>query len=266
MKPSDEWRSLGWRHSVWEIVRYYCSLRGARQQENWLSALEAGHFSVRGRDTPLPIDKETLELAARYLAERPRMLEEGLGALRSEEEAIPFCESRGVPFERTRTQSSDHHQSSKALVAAVSSIAEEVTRLHGVGLSPTRKPVACGRARTTSTLPPATWTVQFRPWRTRSRCWEVKEYWGQTKGGSKMSDAVYECQLVGRELREYEERTSTTVSHIVFVDGRTQWEHRKSDLSRFIDLLHQGLIDHLVLGQEVESEWEALLHGLLRAR
>ena len=32
--------------------------------------------------------------------------------------------------------------------------------------------------------------------------WEIKEYWGKTKGGSKMSDAVYECHLVGRELRE----------------------------------------------------------------
>jgi hypothetical protein len=38
--------------------------------------------------------------------------------------------------------------------------------------------------------------------------WKIKEYWGKTKGGSKMSDAVYEWALVGRELREFEEWSS----------------------------------------------------------
>ena len=42
--------------------------------------------------------------------------------------------------------------------------------------------------------------------------------------------SVYECHLVGRELREFEERTKARVTHIVFVDGKTQWSHRRSDL------------------------------------
>lgn len=94
--------------------------------------------------------------------------------------------------------------------------------------------------------------------------WEIKEYWGQTSGGSKMSDAVYECHLVGRELREFEDRTRERVTHIVFIDGKAQWETRKSDVVRFLDLFHQGLIDHLVVGREVETSWAPLLKRLLK--
>lgn len=78
-----------------------------------------------------------------------------------------------------------------------------------------------------------------------------------------MSDAVYECHLVGRELREFEDRTKTSVAHIAFVDGREQWGHRQSDLRRFIDLFNQGIIDYLLIGKEVETEWEGLLDSLL---
>ena len=42
----------------------------------------------------------------------------------------------------------------------------------------------------------------------------------------------------------------------VFVDGKVQWGHRQSDLRRFIDLFHQGIIDHLIIGKEVETDWE----------
>ncbi len=90
--------------------------------------------------------------------------------------------------------------------------------------------------------------------------WEIKEYWGKTKGGSKMSDALYECALVGRELREFEDRSGAQrVEHTVFLDGKDQWSHRQSDLKRFIDLFHQGLVDHLIVGREVETEWGKLL-------
>ena len=94
--------------------------------------------------------------------------------------------------------------------------------------------------------------------------WEIKEYWGKTGGGSKMSDAVYECHLVGRELRDFERRSGIRAQHIAFLDGKEQWESRKSDMLRFIDLFHQGLIDHLIVGREVETEWEALLSGILK--
>src|SRR4051812_15016314 len=66
----------------------------------------------------------------------------------------------------------------------------------------------------------------FKP----SILWEVKEYWGGgdgKNGGSKLSDAVYECNLVGRELREFEERANyPRIAHIVFLDGYCQWAAR----------------------------------------
>jgi len=78
-----------------------------------------------------------------------------------------------------------------------------------------------------------------------------------------MSDAVYECNLVGRELREFEDRTGFRVVHLVFVDGKSQWTARQSDFKRFIDLLNQGLIDHLIVGKEVEADWPTLLSSIL---
>jgi hypothetical protein len=51
------------------------------------------------------------------------------------------------------------------------------------------------------------------------------------------------------------------VLHIVFIDGKEQWSHRKSDTKRFIDLFRQGIVDHLVVGREVETEWKELLRS-----
>lgn len=58
--------------------------------------------------------------------------------------------------------------------------------------------------------------------------------------------------LVGRELREYEEKHRSRIYHVVFVDGKEQWEHRVSDFIRFIDLYNQRIIDTLIIGKEVE--------------
>ncbi len=69
---------------------------------------------------------------------------------------------------------------------------------------------------------------------------------------------------MGRELREFEERSGAKIAHIVFLDGKEQWSHRESDLRRFIDLFHQGVIDYLFIGKEVETDWQPLLSLLLR--
>jgi hypothetical protein len=89
--------------------------------------------------------------------------------------------------------------------------------------------------------------------------WEIKEYWGVTSGGSKMSDAIYEVQLVGTELRLFEDRFGVHVRHYAILDGKRQWESRKSDLRRAVDLLYAGLIDELVVGSEVLSTWPRIL-------
>jgi hypothetical protein len=92
--------------------------------------------------------------------------------------------------------------------------------------------------------------------------WEIKEYWGKTSGGSKMSDAIYECQLVGQELRAFEDLHAMAIRHYVILDGRDQWLARRSDLRRAIDLLSQGIIDELIVGREVIQEWPRIVSEL----
>jgi hypothetical protein len=74
-----------------------------------------------------------------------------------------------------------------------------------------------------------------------------------------MSDAVYECALVGRELRDLEKRSGIHIEHVVLLDGKEQWACRRSDLLRFCDLFYQGIIDQLFIGREVETDWKPYL-------
>jgi hypothetical protein len=90
--------------------------------------------------------------------------------------------------------------------------------------------------------------------------WEIKEYWGKTKGGSKMSDALYEIHLVGLELREFEDEFGIHVNHYAVLDGLRQWQARKSDVRRIVDLLYMGLLDELVAGREVLTEWPRIVN------
>lgn len=89
--------------------------------------------------------------------------------------------------------------------------------------------------------------------------WEIKEYWGKTNGGSKMSDAIYELNLVGLELRMFEEEFGIHVNHYAILDGREQWQSRKSDFRRAVDLLYMGLLDELVVGRAVLTEWPRIV-------
>ncbi len=230
-------------------------------QERWREKLRNNTMEI-DPSRSLPISAEHAELFFDYLERRNEDLRATMDVLRLEEEALAYCDSVGAEVTKTRTKSQDHHQSSAAMVAAVSYIAGEYCLARGVTFnkSPQRRCVWLVNnelhvtARNLDGAIPSLDSPQM--------VWEIKEYWGKTKGGSKMSDAVYECALVGRELREFEERSGAEpVSHVVFLDGKTQWSHRQSDLRRFIDLFHQGLVDHLIVGREVETEWEELLRS-----
>jgi len=265
MHSQEPWKSLGWRHSVWDLLRYYCSLRGEKR-DNWVTNLNSTlRLSVDER-TEFPVKEEDVRLFVRYLTHRGKQAQHAMSLLRSEIEALEYCAVRGIEASRTTTQSQDHHQSSKAMIAAVTDIAQRVSKAHGATIesSPQTRCVWLTEqhlhvtARNLDGAIPGLANPLF--------VWEIKEYWGKTKGGSKMSDAVYECNLVGRELREFEERAGITVYHIVFVDGKTQWSYRKSDLVRFLDLTNQGLIDYLFVGREVETEWEDTLTRLFAER
>lgn len=184
-------------------------------------------------------------------------------SLRTEDEALTDLRSLGQAEVATYgTRSIEHHQSSKVMVATV----EALTRLH------------CATTGTTANTNPQTRAVVISDdhlWVSPRRLdgavpglinpvaiWEIKEYWGKTKGGSKMSDAIYEIQLVGLELRSFEREHGVHVSHYAIFDGKEQWSYRRSDLRRAIDLLCMGLIDELIVGREILTEWPAILNEL----
>lgn len=261
MNINEKWRSLGWRHPLWDYVRFYSVVQRQKKElrEAWKAKLRRFTMEVDA-EHELAIPEEHAQLFFDYLSERERDFESATNLLRTEEEAKHFSETLEAEILETNTKNKSHHQSSKAIVAAVSSIAEDHCSEQGMNVvvTPSRRCVWLSEnclhvtARNLDGAIPSLDSPQM--------IWEIKEYWGKTKGGSKMSDAVYECALVGRELREFEERANLTwVPHIVFIDGQHQWSYRRSDLKRFIDLFHQGLIDHLIIGREVETEWKDLL-------
>ena len=203
-----------------------------------------------------------IDLLKDYIDHSTALLQDALGLLRTEKKALDFCKKEGFKVGSTRTRTRSHHQSSKALIAAVSGIASCACANAGieVNIDPQRRAVwfsENGLHVSARNLDGAIPSVN-----NPLAIWEIKEYWGKTKGGSKMSDAVYECHLVGLELRMFEASYDNSIEHIVFVDGKEQWAYRKSDLLRFIDLNQQGLINHLIVGSEVESEWPKIVEKI----
>lgn len=250
---------------MWDYVRFYSVVqRQSREaREFWEEKLRSNVMEIDKRhDFSIPVGHA--ELFFDYLNYREDDFENARSLLRTEEEASAYCEEIGAKVKKVKTKSQDHHQSSAAMVAAVSYIAGEhcLKRSVGFDVAPNRRCVWLVdnqlhvTARNLDGAIPSLDSPEV--------VWEIKEYWGKTSGGSKMSDAVYECALVGRELRDFEERSSAPrVQHVVFLDGKNQWASRKSDLKRFIDLFHQGLIDYLFIGRDVETEWKTLLKSLL---
>lgn len=149
-----------------------------------------------------------------------------------------------------------HHQSSKVMVQTVETIANAETLALGVTELPDTNPqkraaligehIWVSPRRLDGALPSLANPVGL---------WEIKEYWGVTSGGSKMSDAVYELQLVGTELQLQEVNSGHHIEHVAIVDGYHQWSARMSDLRRIIDLLYCGLLDEVIFGTEVLTSW-----------
>jgi hypothetical protein len=261
MKVNGKWRKLGWRHPLWDFVRFYSVVQRQKRTvaEKWADKLKKQSQLEVDDAHSLAVDPAHVKLFFSYLQGREADFAHASRMLRTEAEALAFCHRLGVTVGKVKTKNLSHHQSSSAMVAAVSHVAMQQCLHRGVTCSvkPDRRCVWLVKNHlhvTARNLDGAIPTLAAP-----SLVWEIKEYWGQTKGGSKMSDAVYECHLVGRELREFEERSKANIMHVVFLDGKEQWSHRQSDLKRFIDLFHQGILDHLIVGKEVETDWKPLL-------
>ena len=261
MNVNPEFRDLGWRHPLWDYIRFYSVIQkdGKAATRNWLDQLRAGTFEIDAKHS-VAIPEQQARLFARYLTIRETDMHVARAALRTEIEALAHCQSINATVTTIKTRSANHHQSSAALVAAVSKIASDFCKMKQLTLvtAPDRRAVWFSNNHLHVTARNLDGAIPSLD--SPSIIWEIKEYWGTTGGGSKMSDAVYACALVGRELREFEERSKMDrIAHIVFLDGKGQWATRESDLRRFIDLFHQGIVDHLIIGREVQTDWLALL-------
>ncbi|WP_143531873.1 DUF7687 domain-containing protein [Saccharothrix sp. ALI-22-I] len=199
---------------------------------------------------------------AEYLSLRAELSSDLLGLMRSEEEAKEdFAAISTKQLQSYGTQMA-HHQSSKALVATVEAITIEICARHGktVNVNPQRR--ASAVADDHLWVSPRRLDGAFPGLSNPQALWEIKEYWGKTSGGSKMSDAIYECQLVGTELRAFEALHGVKIKHYALLDGRHQWSARISDLRRAVDLLYSGLLDELIVGREVLTTWPKVVEEL----
>lgn len=261
---TDKWRALGWEHPVWELVRYYLSITSNKEREGFVAALKTESAAKVGK-IKLKLEGDVASLLVDYLGFRSTLWSAGDKLLRTEEEATAYCKKKfnEVP-KTTQTKNLDHHQSSKSMVLTTTRLAEAVCTEFGVTIEPNPQRrcvwVANEQLHVTARNLDGAVPGLVDPF----LVWEIKEYWGTTSGGSKMSDAVYECALVGRELRDFEKRTKLHVEHGVLLDGKAQWTARKSDLLRFYDLYYQGLIDMLVVGREIETEWQPFVKSAIR--
>ncbi len=93
--------------------------------------------------------------------------------------------------------------------------------------------------------------------------WEIKEYYYTTTFGSKISDGIYATQLDGHELNEIHKTFGFNVRHIMFIDGHfTWWGSGRSYLCRLVDMLHMNLVDEVICGEEVFTEWPRVLEEI----
>lgn len=93
--------------------------------------------------------------------------------------------------------------------------------------------------------------------------WEIKEYYYTTTFGSRIADSVYETQLDGYELNEIYRTTGQKIHHVIFVDSyKVWWEMGKSYTVRLVDTLNMGLVDDVIFGKEVLTEWPTILNDL----
>jgi hypothetical protein len=199
---------------------------------------------------------EDLELVSVYWSERWNVFEECMALLRSEEEAkADYAALSDRELQSYGVRIEGYHKSSKVLVNTVDAVVLRECDNAGVEVNTDPQSRAAIMSDSHIWVSPRRLDGALPALLNPVALWEIKEYWGKTKGGSKMSDAIYELQLVGEELREFEDAVGIHVNHYAILDGREQWGARQSDLRRAVDLLYSGLLDELIVGREVLSEW-----------
>ncbi|WP_152551995.1 DUF7687 domain-containing protein [Actinokineospora spheciospongiae] len=233
-------------------------------REDILSSRQAlGGQKSPGLDAYIRGREHLVEPLVEYLHLRAELASDLLARMRTEDEAkMDLSRLFGVEALTYGTKMTGHHQSAKVLVATVEAMTNQVCGQYGrtVNVNPQQRATVI--ADDHLWVSPRRLDGAFPGLANPKALWEIKEYWGKTSGGSKMSDAIYECQLVGIELRAFEDKYGVHVEHHVILDGRDQWTARQSDLRRAVDLLYCGLIDELVVGRDVLTDWPRIMESL----
>ncbi|WP_189559213.1 DUF7687 domain-containing protein [Streptomyces pilosus] len=253
-----------WNDPFWHVVRMLADQISARSRyaegispSQIIPVLKSVKSSAAdGLIGYLNRNPENLGQLSRYWAKRREVSETLLSLMRSEEEAKGdyiamsdrALESYGVRIE-------GYHRSSKVLVNTVDAVLNEECAKAKVDVNTSPQSRAAIISDEHIWVSPRRLDGAMPALLNPIALWEIKEYWGVTNGGSKMSDAIYELQLVGVELRTFEDEVGIHVNHYAIIDGRDQWNSRKSDLRRAVDLLYSGLLDELIVGREVLTEW-----------
>lgn len=263
MRRPLEFADKAWDDPFWHAVRMLVDL--TRNKPLPAPAIiptltKAGTEASLGLSGYLSTRPELVGQLAEYTQFRIDAANSLLRLARTEEEALADYHNISTQaVTRYGTRSADHHQSSKVMVATVEVLTRTICleRELQVNVNPqNRAAVVSGDhiwvspRRLDGALPSL-----YNP----IGIWEIKEYWGGTQGGSKMSDAIYECQLVGQEIRTFGERYGPRIRHYAIMDGSVQWNHRMSDMRRAVDLLCAGLLDELLVGKEVLIEWPRIV-------
>lgn len=204
----------------------------------------------------LKAHESVLDRLSAYWSKRREVSDAALSLMRTEEEAESdyrsisnqVSQSYGVKLE-------GYHRSSKVLVNTVDAIVYRECKKSDISVNTNPQSRAALISDQGIWVSPRRLDGAIPDLLNPVAIWEIKEYWGKTGGGSKMSDAIYELHLVGLELRMFEKESGHHVNHYAIMDGREQWNSRKSDIRRAVDLLYSGLLDELVVGQEVLTEW-----------
>jgi len=241
-------RSIGRLDTVLETM--HLLRRGERPPATRVRHLEllsnAGLITYYGKLSSLG------EEILRYFEERERQVRTLLSHLRTVEEARSDLIRRGIPFQEKRTKSGVSFDFVRSEVEYIA------RRLFGE---------SCYTKDAYIRIPQLSF-VSIRkidvsiPGPVNPKVvMEIKEYWGEKRGGSKMSNAIYETYAVARELKDLE-KEGIKIWHFVVFDGKKQWETRVSDLGRFVDLLNAGLIDGLFAGREIWTEFKETLEEL----
>lgn len=142
MNINEKWRDLGWKHPLWDYVRFYSVVRTQKKviREAWEEKMRHGKMEI-DENHELQIPPGHAELFFDYMRAREDDFEMATSLLRTEEEANDFCDQIGARVSEVKTQSQEHHQSSAAMVAAVAHIASAHCSARGLDLSisPTRR-------------------------------------------------------------------------------------------------------------------------------